>query len=63
MFSGGIMNIGLPEILLILFIVLILFGAKKLPEVARSMGKSMKEFKDGMKEGMENQQNDEQEKK
>lgn len=44
------MHIGLPEILLILFLALLLFGAKKLPELARSMGKSLKEFKHGMKD-------------
>ncbi|TYB31754.1 MAG: twin-arginine translocase TatA/TatE family subunit [Candidatus Mcinerneyibacterium aminivorans] len=39
------MSIGFTEILLILFIVLILFGAKRLPEVAKSMGKAYREFK------------------
>jgi sec-independent protein translocase protein TatA len=38
---------GGPEILLILFIVLLLFGAKKLPELSRSLGKSLGEFKKG----------------
>ena len=33
------------EIIIILFIVLLLFGAKKLPELARGLGKSMSEFK------------------
>jgi sec-independent protein translocase protein TatA len=37
--------IGTTEILIILFIVLLLFGAKKLPELARGLGKSMSEFK------------------
>jgi sec-independent protein translocase protein TatA len=46
MFGG----FGLPEILLILFILLLLFGAKKLPEIAKGMGKSVKEFKKGMKD-------------
>ena len=39
------MAIGMPEVLVILFIVLILFGPKKLPELARSIGKSVKEYK------------------
>jgi len=45
-----IQNIGLPELLVILLIVLLLFGAAKLPEIARSIGKSMNEFKKGVKE-------------
>jgi sec-independent protein translocase protein TatA len=47
MFNG----LGAPELIIILLIVLLLFGAKKLPEMARSLGKSQKEFKKGMEEG------------
>lgn len=36
---------GWPEIMVIMFFVLIFFGAKKLPELARSLGQSMHEFK------------------
>ncbi|KPJ52485.1 preprotein translocase subunit TatA [candidate division TA06 bacterium DG_24] len=43
-------NIGLQEILIILLIVLLLFGAKRIPEVARALGKGIKEFRDSMKE-------------
>jgi sec-independent protein translocase protein TatA len=43
--------IGTPEILLIVFAILLLFGARKLPELARSMGTSINEFKKGMAEG------------
>lgn len=43
--------LGLPEILLIVFAILLLFGARKLPELARSMGSSVHEFKKGMNEG------------
>lgn len=46
---------GMPggsEVLLILFIILLLFGAKKLPELSRSLGKSLGEFKKG-KEDLE----------
>lgn len=39
---------GITELLLILFILLLLFGAKKLPEIARSLGESLKEFKKTM---------------
>ncbi|MCL2093854.1 MAG: twin-arginine translocase TatA/TatE family subunit [Treponema sp.] len=38
-------GIGVQELLLILFIVLILFGAKKVPELARGLGKALNEFK------------------
>lgn len=43
-------NIGFPELLVILLIVLLLFGAARLPEIARSLGKSIQEFKKGVKE-------------
>ena len=43
-----LLNIGWPEILLIILIVLLLFGAKKIPELMKSMGKGVKSFKDGM---------------
>jgi len=41
-------NIGMGELLIILAIVLIVFGAKRLPEIARSFGKSVSEFKKGI---------------
>ena len=43
-------NIGLPELLVILLIALLLFGAGRLPEIARSIGKAIQEFKKGVKE-------------
>ena len=43
-------NIGFPELLVVLLIVLLLFGAKRLPEMARGLGKSIHEFKKGIKE-------------
>lgn len=46
-----IKNIGGPEILIILVVVLLLFGAKKLPDLARSIGASAKEFKKGIEDG------------
>lgn len=39
-------GVGLPELLIVLFLALLLFGGKKLPEVARSMGQAMRAFKD-----------------
>ncbi len=38
-------HIGMPEILIILVVVLLLFGAKRLPEIGSSMGKGIREFK------------------
>jgi sec-independent protein translocase protein TatA len=46
-------SIGWPELLLILAVLLLLFGARKLPDMARSLGRSTKEFKAGMKDGAE----------
>ena len=43
-------NLGAGEIILILLVVLILFGAKKIPELARGIGKGMSEFKKGIKD-------------
>ena len=44
-------NIGFPELLIILVIVLLLFGAKKIPEVAAGLGKGIHDFKKAMKDG------------
>lgn len=43
------MSLGMPEILVIFFIILLLFGAKKLPELAKGLGKGLKEFKEATK--------------
>jgi sec-independent protein translocase protein TatA len=43
-------GIGGQELILILMIILLLFGAKKLPELARGLGKGMKEFKKAQSE-------------
>ena len=42
--------IGPPELMIVLVIVLVLFGAKKLPELARGLGKSVTNFKSGLNE-------------
>ena len=44
-------SLGAPELVGILLILLLLFGATKLPKLARSMGQAGKEFKEGLKEG------------
>jgi sec-independent protein translocase protein TatA len=41
-------GIGLPEILILLVVVLLLFGASRVPEMGRSLGKGMREFKDAV---------------
>jgi sec-independent protein translocase protein TatA len=41
-----ILGLGGPEIALIMFAMLLLFGAKKIPELARGLGKGIREFKD-----------------
>lgn len=43
-------NLGAQEIILIAFVVLLLFGGKKIPELMKGLGKGVKSFKDGMKE-------------
>ena len=43
-------NIGFPGLILILVAVLILFGPKKLPEVGKALGETLKEFKKSTKE-------------
>lgn len=47
-------NIGFPELLIVLVIVLLLFGAKRLPEIARGLGGSIREFKKGVKDVQDN---------
>jgi sec-independent protein translocase protein TatA len=46
----GFGNLGGPDLFIILLIVLVLFGAKKLPELARSLGQSMNEFRKAREE-------------
>lgn len=41
-------NLGAPELIIIFLIILLLFGAKKLPELARTIGSSAKELKKGL---------------
>jgi len=42
------MNLGAPELLIILAVVLLLFGSTRLPKLARSLGQASKEFKHGV---------------
>jgi sec-independent protein translocase protein TatA len=41
-------NLGMGELLIIMFVVLILFGGKKIPEIAKNLGKGISEFKKGV---------------
>jgi sec-independent protein translocase protein TatA len=43
-------NLGAPELLIVLLVILVLFGGAKLPKLARSMGQAQSEFKRGLKE-------------
>lgn len=43
------MSIGWTEILLILFIILILFGAKRLPDIGKSLGRGIREFRKALR--------------
>jgi sec-independent protein translocase protein TatA len=47
----ALLDLGTPELVLILLIVLLLFGGKKLPELSRSLGSSMQELRKGLNEG------------
>jgi sec-independent protein translocase protein TatA len=46
-------GMGAPELLVVLFIVVLLFGATKIPELGRSLGAGLNNFKRGLKEGDE----------
>lgn len=53
-----IKNVGGPELIIILVVVLLLFGAAKLPQLARSLGASAKEFKKGVEDGVSDEEVD-----
>lgn len=57
---GGLIlgRIGTTELVLILVVLLLLFGAKRIPDIARSIGKSMNQFKKGLKDVDLNSEND-----
>ncbi|HEX8548231.1 MAG TPA: twin-arginine translocase TatA/TatE family subunit [Cytophagaceae bacterium] len=56
LFIGGL---GVPEILIIVFALLFLFGAKRIPDLARGIGKGIKEFKDAKKPEADSEKPDE----
>jgi sec-independent protein translocase protein TatA len=47
-------RLGLPEMFVILFIVILIFGANRLPDVGRGIGRGIKNFKDSFKDGSQN---------
>ena len=49
-------NIGAPELIILVLVVLLLFGGKKIPELMKGIGKGVRSFKDGMK-GIEDEIN------
>ncbi len=51
-------RIGLPELLVILAIALLVFGPRKLPDLARGLGQAIRGFKDAVREGERNSADD-----
>ncbi len=51
-------GLGLPELLVILVIVIVLFGASRIPGIAKSLGSSAKEFRKGLDEGEDEDEDD-----
>jgi len=46
-------SLGVPELLIILLIVIIIFGAGKLPQLGKGLGEGIRNFKDSVKDGQE----------
>jgi sec-independent protein translocase protein TatA len=46
-------RLGMPELLIILLIVVVIFGANKLPELGRGLGKGIRNFKDATRDGID----------
>ena len=49
-------NIGLPELVVLLVVILILFGPGKLPDVGKALGKAVGEFRRGLREGIDDKE-------
>jgi sec-independent protein translocase protein TatA len=44
-------RVGIPELVIILFIIILIFGANRLPEIGRGIGKGIRNFKESTREG------------
>lgn len=51
MLALGLGPLGIPELIIILFIIVLIFGATRLPEIGRGIGKGIRNFKEATKEG------------
>ncbi|HUF84451.1 MAG TPA: twin-arginine translocase TatA/TatE family subunit [Acidimicrobiia bacterium] len=56
-------NVGTPEILIILGVLVLIFGSTQLPKLARSVGQAQQEFKKGLKEGAQDDDDDDEDEK
>ena len=52
------MGLGVPELIVILFIIIMIFGANRLPEIGRGIGKGIRNFKDSTREGLADKHDD-----
>ena len=50
------MRLGMPELLVILFLVILIFGANRLPELGRGIGKGIRNFKEATRDGLDQKQ-------
>ena len=48
-------RLGIPELIIILMIIILIFGANRLPEIGRGIGKGIRNFKDATKDGQNDQ--------
>jgi sec-independent protein translocase protein TatA len=55
----GFLDLGAPELIIILAIALLLFGGKKLPELSKSLGTSMRELRKGMSDEVSDKKSEE----
>jgi sec-independent protein translocase protein TatA len=55
-------NLGIPELILILIVALVIFGPGKLPEIGKSLGKGIGEFKDALKKTQDKDEDESKEK-